>query len=100
MSRDVKGGHLSWGAFHLAKVGVVVDWRYIHQRGGVQAHFPSPRLWANEPEHPLRLISPHLDCGHGGPGVVPTGPVERVQGLGRVGMCRGSSCGTEVCLVI
>ena len=36
------------------------------------------------------LIPPCLDCGHGGPGVVPTGPVEHVRGLGMAGMCRGS----------
>src|SRR5882724_3456820 len=46
MSRDIEGGHLSQGTFHLAKVRTVVDWQYIHQRGGVQAHSPSPRLWA------------------------------------------------------
>ena len=52
------------------------------------------------------LITPHLDCRHGGPGVVPTGPVECIWGLGMAGMCRGSSHGrgssrdTGVCLVI
>ena len=45
------------------------------------------------------LIPPRLDCGHGGPGVVPTGPVDGVRGLGKAGMCRGSSCRTGVCLV-
>jgi len=32
------------------------------------------------------LIPSCLDWGHGGPRVVPTGPVERVQGQGKVGM--------------
>jgi len=66
----------------------VVDGRYIHQ-GGV-----------------VGLVPPHLDCGHGGPGWVPTGPVERVQCLGYGGgMCggsshsRGSSRRMGVCLV-
>src|SRR5882724_3702191 len=44
MLRDIKGGRLSWGTFHLVKVRIVVDGRYIHQRGGVWAHSPSPRL--------------------------------------------------------
>src|SRR5882724_13182219 len=37
------------------------------------------------------LVPPCLDCGRGGPGVVPTGPVECVWGLGTAGMCGGSS---------
>ena len=37
------------------------------------------------------LITPHLDCGHEGPGVVPTGPVECMRGLGMTDMCRGLS---------
>ena len=41
----------------------------------------------------VRFVPPHLDCGRGGPGVVPTGPVEHVRGLGIAGMCGGSSHG-------
>src|SRR5882724_210273 len=44
----------------------------------------------------VRLIPPHLDCRRGGPGVVPTGPVEHVQGLGMAGMCGGSSHGNPI----
>ena len=39
------------------------------------------------------LVPPCLDCGHGGPRVVPTGPVECIRGLGIAGMCGGSSHG-------
>src|SRR5882724_2052512 len=46
MSRDVERGRLSQRTFHLVKVGTVVDWCYVHHRGGVRAHSPSPRLQA------------------------------------------------------
>ena len=45
------------------------------------------------------LIPPRLDCGHGGPRVVPMGQVERIWGLGLAGMCGGSSHGMGVHLV-
>ena len=35
------------------------------------------------------LIPPRLDCGCGDSGVVPTGPVEHVPGLGKGGHVRG-----------
>jgi len=60
MLRDVEGGHLSQGTFHLVKSGL---W------------------WTGDTftrEGVFGLIPPCLDCRHGGPGVVPTGPVERV----------------------
>src|SRR5882724_9250764 len=42
------------------------------------------------------LVPPRQDWGCGGPGVVPTGPVECVRGLGTAGICRGSSHGMGV----
>ena len=60
MLRDIEGGRLGQGTFHLAKSG----------------------LWwtgdTSTKEGVFRLISSRLDCGCGGPGVVPTGPVEQV----------------------
>jgi len=40
----------------------------------------------------VRLVPPRLDCRRGGPGVVPTGPVEHIWGLGMAGMCGSVSC--------
>src|SRR5882724_11818282 len=46
MLRNIEGGCLSRGAFHLVKVRTVVEWQYVHHGGSVWAHSSSPRLQA------------------------------------------------------